>query len=306
MEIYYHIPDFLRHFKLNILLIDYMKKFPEYFHDNVKVGSVYGTFPTSLWNGGRYFEGTIDPRVISEILIQFNGRGIPCRFTFTNPLLKEEHLNDKFCNSVMKMADNKINEVIVASPLLEEYIREKYPSVKITSSTCKQIEDFDKLSEELEKNYSLVVLDYNWNNEFDVLEKMPHKEKIEILVNACCIPHCPRRKEHYENIGINHIKCAEFHEKYGAKAPFKLDEFKCDQMKLHLYDTVGYKTHVTPQSIYEKYVPMGFKNFKIEGRSVPDINVLENYIYYMVKPEFKDKVRLELLLRLTSKTKYFM
>lgn len=50
---------------------------------------------------------------------------------------------------------------------------------------------------------------------------------------------------------------------------------------------------------------MGFENFKIEGRSVPDVNVLENYIYYMVKPEFKDEVRLELLLSLTNKIKYF-
>ena len=51
---------------------------------------------------------------------------------------------------------------------------------------------------------------------------------------------------------------------------------------------------------------MGFENFKIEGRSTPDINVLENYIYYMAKPEWKDTVRLELLLSLTKKYKYFM
>ena len=101
---------------------------------------------------------------MAEILRQFNGRGIPCRFTFTNPLITEEHLNDKFCNDVMRMADNGLNEVIVNSPILEEYIREKYPSYKITSSTCKQIEDFDALSAELDKDYSLVVLDYNWNN----------------------------------------------------------------------------------------------------------------------------------------------
>lgn len=306
MEIKYHIPDFLRHFKLNILLCDYMKKYPEYFRDNVCIGSVYGTFPTSLWNGGRYFEGNVDPRVISEIIKQFNSRGIPCRFTFTNPLLTKEHLSDKFCNGVMRLADNGLNEVIVASPLLEEYIRKNYPSYKITSSTCKQIEDFDKLKDELEKNYSLVVLDYNWNNNFEALEKMPLKDKIEILINACCTPHCPRRKEHYENIGRNHIKCSEYYKAGGQFGTFKPDEFKCPQMLLHLYETTGYATHVTPESIYEKYVPMGFRNFKIEGRSVPDINVLENYIYYMVKPEYKDKVRLELLLRLTSKYKYFM
>lgn len=301
----YHIPDFLRHFRLNLILADYLKKNPQYFYDDVVIGSVYGTFPTSLWNGGRYFEGTVDPRVIAEVLKQFNSRGIACRFTFTNPLLTEEHLSDKFCNAVMKMADNGLNEVIVNSPLLEDYIRKTYPSYKITSSTCKQIEDFDKLSEELDKDYSLVVLDYNWNNNFEALEKMPHKEKIEVLINACCTPHCPRRKEHYENIGRNHIAYAEFRKK-NHTGEFKQEPFVCEQMRRHLYDTVGYSTHITPRSIYEKYVPMGFENFKIEGRSVPDINVLENYVYYMVKPEYRDKARLEMLLALTSKYKYYM
>ncbi|MBQ8568850.1 MAG: hypothetical protein IJ446_06505 [Oscillospiraceae bacterium] len=301
----YHIPDFLRHFKLNIILSDYMRKFPDYFHENVTIGSVYGTFPTSLWNGGRYFEGTCDPRVMQEVLRQFNGRGIPCRFTFTNPLLKEEHLSDPFCNAVLRMADNGMNEVIVASQLLEDYIREKYPRYKITSSTCKQIENKDKLTEELEKDYSLVVLDYNWNNKFDELEKMPHKDKIELLINACCTPNCKRRGEHYRNIGENHIRYAEVKKK-DPKAPFKAEEFRCDQMLLHLYETTCYSTHIKPEDIYEKYVPMGYENFKIEGRSVPDLNVLENYVYYMVKPEFKDKVRLELLLALTGKHKYFM
>ena len=161
MSIKYHIPDFLRHFKLNMILADYMRKYPDRFYDDVKIGSVYGTFPTSLWNGGRYFEGKTDDRVIAAVIQQFNARGIPLRFTFTNPLLKKEHLSDEFCNKVLKMADNGMNEVIVFSPLLEEYIRKHYPRYRLTSSTCKQITDENELKAELEKDYSLVVLDYN-------------------------------------------------------------------------------------------------------------------------------------------------
>ena len=59
------------------------------------------------------------------------------------------------------------------------------------------------------------------------------------------------------------------------------------------------------EDIYNKYVPMGYENFKIEGRSVPDINVLETYMYYMVKPEYRDRARLFLTLMLTRKHKYF-
>ena len=50
MAIKFHLPDFVRHFKLNLLLAEMMKQTPEFFYDDVEIGSVYGTFPTSLWN----------------------------------------------------------------------------------------------------------------------------------------------------------------------------------------------------------------------------------------------------------------
>ena len=50
---------------------------------------------------------------------------------------------------------------------------------------------------------------------------------------------------------------------------------------------------------------MGYENFKIEGRSVPDVNVLENYVYYMIKPEYRDEARLDMLLMLTKDIRYF-
>ena len=43
----------------------------------------------------------------------------------------------------MKVADNGMNEVLVVSPILEEYIRKNYPGYKVNSSTCKAIKDID-------------------------------------------------------------------------------------------------------------------------------------------------------------------
>ena len=76
-------------------------------------------------------------------------------------------------------------------------------------------------------------------------------------------------------------------------------------MLRHIYQITDLPTHISPDAIVEKYVPMGFNQFKIEGRTVPDIALAENYIYYMIKPEYKDTARLELLGTLTQKTKYF-
>lgn len=206
----------------------------------------------------------------------------------------------------MRMCDNGLNEVIVLSPILEEYIRKNYPSYKITSSTCKEIRNADELSAELEKDYHYVVLDYNWNNNFEFLETLPHKEKCELLINACCVPNCPRRGEHYRSIGETQIKYAEYMKTPPMmRKPTHFEDFKCPSMLRHIYQITDLPTHISPDAIIEKYVPMGFSQFKIEGRTVPDIALAENYIYYMIKPEYKDTARLELLGTLTQKTKYF-
>lgn len=294
----------MRHFRLNLTLAEYMKRHPERFYENTAIGSVYGAFPNMLWNGGRFLQGRCDPRVIREIINQFNSRGIPLRFTLTNPELKPEHLEDPLCNAILKAADNGLNEAIVFSPMLEDYIRFHYPDMPITSSTCKQIEDEKELREEMEKDYSLVVLDYNFNNDFGVLEALPRKEKAELLINPCCHPHCSRRGEHYRSIGRSHIECTEHIKKRDA-SPYRPEPFECECMRKNLYQTVDSPLHISPEAIYGKYVPMGYRNFKIEGRSVPDVNVLENYVYYMVRPEFKDIARLEMLQILTKDVKYF-
>lgn len=87
--------------------------------------------------------------------------------------------------------------------------------------------------------------------------------------------------------------------------PFIPKEFDCPSTRLDFYQTIGFKTHISADDLYSKYVPMGYNQFKLEGRTVPDINVLEAMIYYMVKPEYKDEARLMMLLKLTAKVKYF-
>ena len=306
MDINFHIPDFINHCRLNLLLLTLMQQHPEYFREGVKIASVFGAFPPSLWNGGRNTVGVVDDEIIKQVTKAFNSRGIPLRFTFTNPLIEEKHLGDPFCNKVMRMCDNGLNEVIVLSPILEEYIRKNYPSYKITSSTCKEIRNADELSAELEKDYHYVVLDYNWNNNFEFLETLPHKEKCELLINACCVPNCPRRGEHYRSIGETQIKYAEYMKTPPMmRKPTHFEDFKCPSMLRHIYQITDLPTHISPDAIVEKYVPMGFNQFKIEGRTVPDIALAENYIYYMIKLEYKDTARLELLGTLTQKTKYF-
>lgn len=300
-RIRFHLPDFWGHGPLNIALADLLKSNPEYFRDGVEIASVYGCFPPSIWNGGRNINGFADDRMITMVLNEFNSRGIPCRFTFTNPLLKEEHMSDAFCNKVVKMADNGLNEAIVNTQVMEDHMRKNYPGYKLTSSTCKQIRDFDKLIEELEKDYSLVVLDYNWNNDFESLEKIPEKyrKRIEILVCPYCFPNCKRRGEHYTFLGDQQIKRSTISQLQGMMGGARLNieteqSFPCEAISKNFLETIDLPTHVTPENLFGKYAELGYEHFKIEGRTLHPLNLIESYAYYMAKPEYKDMFRLKL------------
>ena len=158
-EIKFHLPDFCGNYRMNLYIADMLKNHPEYFYDGVKIASSYGCFPPALWNGGRTAIGAVRKEMIPYLIKEYNRRGIPIRYTFTNPLVTKKDLDDPFCNMIAKAAENGFNEIIVNKPVLENYIRKTYPSYPLISSTVKQIENEEELLSELEKDYKLVVLD---------------------------------------------------------------------------------------------------------------------------------------------------
>ncbi|MBQ5331197.1 MAG: hypothetical protein J6F31_08110 [Oscillospiraceae bacterium] len=302
----FHLPDMWDNGPMNLLLIDLMKEHPEYFREGVEIASVYGCLPPAIWNGGRNVNGYADENTIKMVIAEFNGRKVPLRFTLTNPLLEEMHMSDPFCNNLLRLADGGFNEAIVNTQVMEDYLRKNYPRYKLTSSTCKQIRDFDTLLAELEKDYSLVVLDYNFNNDFELLEKIPEKyrSKVEVLVCPYCFPNCQRRGDHYKFLGREQIKrqvlstMNSMSGMGGINVAVPSAEFVCDALKLNFLETTKFKTHITPETLYGRYAELGYEHFKIEGRTMHRMNVLESYVYYLVKPEYKDMVRLKLSLKI--------
>lgn len=293
MKVKFHLPDFAMHYGLNIVFVSMLENCPQFFREGVEIASVFGTFPQSLWNGGRNTNAICDLNFAKRVLKAFNDHNIPLRFTFTNPVLEEKHLKDKFCNDIMRLADNGMNEVIINSSLLEEYIRRTYPNYRLTSSTCKRITDIDKLNEELARDYSLVVVDYDFNNKFDMLEKIERKDKCEILINPCCDPDCKMRTEHYRRVGIQQIQFCEHIARYPNKPLTSTisTEMNCGCGDRCIFDNMKLSNNISPEDIWEKYVPMGFENFKIEGRTATVLNMIETYMYYMIKPECRDEAR---------------
>lgn len=300
-KVKFHLPGLRANFPINMLLVKLMQHSPEYFREGVEIASFFGEFPTSKWNGGRYCGGDqCSTEYIQNVIRVINEEGIPIRYTFTNPLITEEDLADPYCNFLLREADNGLNEVIVVSPILEEYIREWYPNFKITSSTCKEIKDINEVNAELEKDYHIVVLDYNLNNKFDLLEQITKKEKCELLANCCCVPNCPRRGEHYRFMATQE-DIALKNRKLPANQQIEMPTWYCEYGEnSSIYRSMGYETHISPDDIWNKYVPMGFNQFKLEGRTANLFLLVDTYAYYFAKPEYRDEMRFVLTTNLQA------
>lgn len=276
-EVYWHLPGFVYFRVLNQIFIKLMMDFPDKFKDGYKIGSVYGTFPGAIWNGGRVVFGITSKRDMSAILNMYNGYGIPVRFTWTNSVLEEKHIHDTYCNLIMKLADNGMNQVLVNTPVLEEYLRKEYPGFKMISSTTKRIVDADALKQELDKDYYLVVLDYDLNHNEAVLEAIkPYAGRVEILVNEVCYPGCPKRTEHYRQQSRLQLE-------FDPYTPFPCPNLSTPRAFAECMDRPAF---ISNEQI-EAYIDKGFVNFKIAGRGMPLDYVKDSYLYFLVKEEHK-------------------
>lgn len=297
----FHLPGLRYNYPLNMFWVSMLKQYPEYFREGVEIASFFGCFPFSLWNGGRLIiNDQCDAAFVNNVIKNINAAGIPVRYTFTNPLLTKEDLDDPFCNFCMQAADNGMNEVMIMSPILEEYLREKYPSYKFNSSTCKEIKDAEALNEELKRDYQYVVLDYNLNGKWELLDGLENKEKLEVLVNTLCIPNCKRRGEHYKHIAKAQ-KIIQKNKKIPPEHRIKYDDWYCEYGEKNcIYTIQDYPTFISVDDIWNEYLPRGINNFKIEGRTANLFSLIETYCYYMIKPEYVGKARLLLLTNLEN------
>lgn len=284
----FYLPDFGPHTGINLYIIDLLREHPEYFYDGVEIGAIYGAFPPAIWNSGRLISGGASKESMAQTIYEFNSRGIPIRYTYTNSLIEEKHLYDSYCNLTMDLANNGMNEVLVNSPLLEHYLRMNYPNFKYILSTTRCERDISKINQAT-NHYDLVVIDYRDNCNMPFLHNLENKDKIEILVNAYCDPNCPMRKKHYETIAKHQLNYEGMDQEQDKPI------LECPTYGRNFYDILSLPTVLTSKDIYTTYTSMGFKNFKIEGRTLPVPMVVESYMYYLIKPMYRDKVRLEML-----------
>ena len=285
MTAYYHLPGLFEFYELYRVFLPLFRAHREYFYDWCAIGSLYGAPEGCLWGGGRVGSGNADARDVLALTREY---GISARLTFSNSLLKKEHLADARCNALCRLfaeGGGARNGVIVHSDLLLDYLRTRYPQLYFVSSTTKVITDFSQLRQELERaEFRCVVPDFRLNKKFDALRALPQalKDKTEFLCNECCRFDCRDRQACYEAVSRKNL--GEAAPEHRCAAPDAAEGYRFSKAM----ENPGF---IGVQDIVRTYLPMGFSQFKLEGRGLGSAMVLEFLLHYMTKPEHQLRVR---------------
>ena len=176
---YYHLPGLFEFYELYRMFLPLYREHREYFYDWCEIGSIYGAPADCIWGGGRAGFGENDPEEGLELMQEY---GISDRLTFSNSLLRQEHLSDRKCNALCRLLERyrkPQNGVIIYSELLLEYLKEQYPGLYFVSSTTKVLTDFTQFEEEIERNNYIEAVAKAYHVGFEELRKLVGKMAVQ-------------------------------------------------------------------------------------------------------------------------------
>ncbi len=281
----FHLPGLFEFYELYKIFLPLFFEHREYFYPWCDIGSVYGAPAACVWGGGRIGFGENNANEVAALMREY---GISSRLTFSNDLLRAEHLSDRQCNALCKRFEKNgkaENGIIICSDLLLSHIRRNYPDFYFVSSTTKVITEPALLTDELNRQeFRYVVPDFRLNKQFEYFGNLSQelKNKVEFLCNECCYIGCTARKACYENVSRKALgeECAD----HICSSPHAREGYVFSR-------AMQSPAFIGTEDIQNVYLPMGFSEFKIEGRSLGSAMILEFLLYYMTKPEYRLQVR---------------
>lgn len=288
----FHLPGLFEFFDFYKVFLPLFYEHRDWFYDFCQIGSIYGVPADCLWGGGRagFGQNGIE-RSVLDLCRDF---GVSARLTFSNSLLTENHLDDRKCNRLCELFCGPENGIILHSDLLLDYICKNYPHFYFVSSTTKVLTDWDSFMAEVKRpEFSFVVPDFRLNKDERLFGSWGQpddevlKSKIEFLCNECCWFGCKNRRICYENVSQRCL--GQNVPQWECTSPGSEEGYLFSKAKLN-------EGFIGIDDIREKYMPAGFSNFKIEGRSLGSALLLEFILYYMTKPEYQLNAREKIYL----------
>lgn len=276
----YNIPGLFLYSELLFCLIDLIQ---EKFSYKVPIKFMYGA-PQSRWNGGRLIlnkyksDFSLDG-VEKELLVTIN-RNITPLLTFSNVLIKEEDLEDKYCNMLLKLMSEMGAGAIVSSDILGKYIKELYPEIQLhksviaTSFESNRNETFYK---QISDSNSYYVVHPDDNFDIDLLKKIP-KKNAEIIINERCFYKCNQRSNHYTAISLDQRNQINNGKKYSTFL------HGCNAMPEIKQGTSKHNNITLSTTEIKSIIDLGFTSLKIQGRTDSLYSFFFDFIRYTLEP----------------------
>lgn len=283
----YYCPGFMEAQPIYNVLFNLRKQAPECFYENVKIKKIFGNFPNMIWNGGTVWVGgpTLARQEIIEYFNWYAYQDVILQLICTNPVLEEKDVYDRYCNTILDIASQfSFVEILVSSPILESYIRNKYPHMKVTKSiigtTAMVNTEQDKIENyiQLLETYDGIVLPKKYGKDLESLKRVPQelRNRIEILATDPCPNNCPHLYSHYQDygraqLGIIPPPAAGYCYGVNGNIPFR--------------HWVNRDHQYNYSQLTEVLEPLGFTEIKLSGRGEAS-HVAFSILPYLIKPEY--------------------
>lgn len=252
------------------------------------IDSLFGGQPCA-WHGGRIIRNVMEEaaleRHMHETLEAYTERGIAIRLTMSNPHITTGDLRDTRSNLMLDIlaehdAGRGLHGIILSSDILREYIRDRYPHLRLTASVIKTayahpaFTDDQAWYEGLTETHDLVVLRSDRAIQRDWLEKLGKKNRMELMLSSGCVPNCPMRVRHYDLILETDRTEGE---KRGSPELQKLVQTCMHRRRNE--PTI----HVNTDDLRELH-DLGFSHFKIPSRTMDWVRWINATAKYIVQP----------------------
>jgi collagenase-like PrtC family protease len=263
-------------------LSEILKLQKKYENSDFKIKELQGALPVSCIGSGRNKWDL--PQINIEILKHHIEKIKKAGFEFCY-LLNASCLGNieytfsgrkKIINFLNLLVETGVDVVTVTVPFLVEFIRERYPQLKINTSVYSNIDSLEKAIFFEKLGANRITLDPNINRNFPLLKKIREKIKIDlqILVNTSCLFSCPQRYYHANVTG--HFSTDTNLDFFPA---FSFNE-RCMLIRLQNPAEFIKTPWIRPEDL-SIYKEIGINYFKIAGREYPAKKILKQVEAYL-------------------------
>lgn len=285
------LSNFFSGYKINLIFMELISGRKECLKAPINFNQVAGSFPFNTWNGG--YNSCLDGNIVTynEMDTCFESYAQALRLNFSSIVLEKEDFYNNYNRMILDKAQNGSTAIEIANLQLYEYIKEKYPHYTkfILSPTAWEIIDLtpEMVNVILENpDFQLASLPPRLAHNFEYIDQITQKSKIEICVNPVCPAVCK-----------NYSKCilAENLNQYD----FSGQSVFTSCPKTYIYNTNPQTMSL--EDIKEEYVKKGITHFRLA--TCPNHQLTQYFAFlvkYFIKEEYQAKFLEEGLILIAS------